>query len=845
MKRPRFFHLVGNEMWRRCDHWRTQLDADAQAVRLASREMIDRAPVSAPAEGGTLDAAVYEQWIESRGGGAAFACAPDRCHPCVEVFAHPDGDLYAARDDGWEALLQPPRRTPPGANVFASFAGNDFRFARPGALSPDPFGRLWLLERDSGRIRLLAQDDLRQLDIVRPPVGAELIDVAAFRRGVLAADRAGDRLWFQRYGGEWTVLDHGLPSHTPVAVAGGDFDRCVALLRPLADDAKARFHLLVGDGTRAVAFVLGALEAPLPLLMLEEDRVLIGDLDAAPGPRRGVLQFTEYLLAGDVPRAHRTWGVRGDPTFAGRHDGTPGWALFRGCDGAPRMTTPTGVRALYELHPELATEGTVETFALDSRRPGNVWHRVLIDACLPAGTTIEVFAKTAEERLPESLRRDPSPDLATLHQAPAAPAAAPSEADVLSAETRERHWRQLPLGSRVRDEMEGWLPVGALDRRVGHADIANPPELRRVPSEDSLPRGVAAERLHVDTLEGLIKNDPGRFLWLRLILRGAPRRSPAIKAIRATYPRPSLLDHLPSFWRASAEDSRAMDHALSLFEGLYTEIDTRIDAIRELLDAELCPPEGIEWLATFLAVTFDTRVREPVRRQLLLEAAGLYRRRGTLPGMERLCSILAQSRVKIVEGFRMRRRTVAYVGDEGWGGHALDSAVIGPGLQLGGHDGIPGADVAWEPWEAQLDAAHRALLTRRAAQEAPCPAQTPPPPFDDHPVRSFYRRFAHRFSVLVFRPGDDDLDAVLQAAIEGAKPAHTLHRLCWLDAGFRLGTNTYVGVGTRFAGIESYRPGTLGHGLLGGIDTIGWPRPGELRGARLGLTRPGQNLNIG
>ena len=56
------------------------------------------------------------------------------------------------------------------------------------------------------------------------------------------------------------------------------------------------------------------------------------------------------------------------------------------------------------------------------------------------------------------------------------------------------------------------------------------------------------------------------------------------------------------------------------------------------------------------------------------------------------------------------------------------------------------------------------------------------------------RRHAHRFTVIVPRARCDTLAAVLDLAIERNKPAHTLHRLCWLDAGFRVGSASLVGI---------------------------------------------------
>jgi len=834
MQLPRFFHLTGNPMWMRCEHRLTDLHEETATVRLTTAEAADIGD-------GPFDPGLGRAWLERRGGAMAVVCRPAACEKSVPLLADPVGRFFALQNGVWVSL-------DPGGNDVTGSSATDLVFrpapqsSRPSsprrfrALDRDPFGRLWLLETDARRtlIHLLAATGLRVIATVSPPAGSAFIHLACCRWGVVAADERNRRIWRQAYGGEWEIveIDHpdggaaaahvrGAAGMRPVACAGQAGERTVVLLWPETDASGKRSYLAVVERRATLLYEVPALETPLPILLLSDEYVLIGEVARSPGGGEAPMVFFRFRLGSDRLEITDTWAVRG---FDGR-------AVFVDADGRPQATTSKGARPIYRRTSALVTAGTVETFAFDCGVYGNVWHRVFIDACIPDGTSVGLAARTADDLPPPALRRYPPGGNA-------------------EGGAMEEAWRQLPLGSRSPEDTEGWQPIEPLDRRAAHADLPLPPRTPEdLPSEDPCAlRARLPEPVTLVTLEGLIRNAPGRYLWLRIELRGTARRTPAVRAVRATFPRPSLLDHLPSYWRAESTAAEAMEHALCLFEGLYTEIDQRIGAIRRLLDPRVCPAEMVAFLAGFVALTFDQRLRIAVRRQLLEEATTLYRQRGTVPGLERLCAILGECRVHVVERFRQRRVVPAQIGAKAHGVPDAVSGVVGPGLQIsrGGIE-IRGDDL--EPWEAKL-LDHRAQLEERRrlqelSGESPCPPGDLPVALDPAPLIAFYRRYAHRFTLLLFRPRDPTLEAVIEQAIAGSKPAHTLHEICWLDSDFRVGANTYVGIGTRLLDVPGLAPAVLGTSLLGMNRTLGFVTAEDRLGTRVGDSRVGYTSNLG
>lgn len=773
---PSFLHLTGRAMWSRCDHAATRIEGTPARVTLATA-------ASAAAEGVAPDLAA---WRAAMGSVALLACPPDLCEGEATVLADPARGLLVLRDGAWRPLTLPERLAPPASPLDFVPVTPPAPVAPPSGIARDPQGRAWLLDTAPPALRLLGAA-LRVAARLPLPAGARPFALGCASWGVVVAERS--RIFVQAWGGNWIGV--ALPGAPLALAADPRFATVVVVL-----DGR---RIAVLDGPRAPAIhALPALRNPLHAMMLSADRVLLADIAATPGmalPTR----FTEFLLTAQGPEAERGFAMRG---FDGR-------ALWLDAEGRAWASTATGARRLYAEEPRFATEGVVETFALDSGVFACVWHRLFLDACVPPGTEISVEARTADTLPPRELRRAPRPPADRATPLPEDPA-----------------WP--PLGTRAPQEDIGWSPLGLLDRRPAFADTPDPPFARSLPSEDAYhaARGEAAAPPDaMVTLEGVIKAPPGRWLFLRITLRGTARRAPSLFALRATCPRPSMLDLLPAHWRGDPVAAEATDRALALFEGFRTETAQRIAALKLLLGATTAPREALDWLAGFVALSFDARIGEPVRRSLLAEAATLWRRRCTLPGLARLLSILAQAPVQIIEGYRLRRSTVATLG----------GAMLGPGLQIGAQDSD---EEAGEAWEEALALRHAALQLRRAAARAeggtPCPAEDPPAPLDDDPLIRFHRRFAHRFTVLVPARRCDDLEGVLELATETHKPAHTIHTLCWLDAGFRLGAGSLVGI-ARIGPREGFAPGVIGRATLGARHTIG--RAAAEDRFRLGATR--------
>ncbi len=276
-----------------------------------------------------------------------------------------------------------------------------------------------------------------------------------------------------------------------------------------------------------------------------------------------------------------------------------------------------------QLRPQYTVEGTLETpirgerSLFDGRVPDCVWHRLMLDASIPADTEVNVSSRAAND----------------LHQ--------------------------LSLAE--------WYEEPRLHRR------ADGSELPFVPSEAGKDAGTW-ELLFQNAVGRHLQ------LRLKFQGEGksTPRvRGLRVYAPRFSY----LNEYLPAVYREDKTSASFLDRFLANFEGTYTAIEDKIAAVQVLFDTRGAPAETLEWLAGWLGVSLDPAWDESRRRLFIKHAMTFFRLRGTVRGLQLALRLALDQcvdesifddeasqrayagRIRIVEKFRIRRHPGVIVGE--------------------------------------------------------------------------------------------------------------------------------------------------------------------------------------
>lgn len=238
------------------------------------------------------------------------------------------------------------------------------------------------------------------------------------------------------------------------------------------------------------------------------------------------------------------------------------------------------VLLIEEARPRHETQGVLRTPVLDGKEPDCVWHRLMLDACIPSETSVNVSTRWAN-------------DVELLEYA---------------------EWVSEP---------SPYL------RRNGSEIPFLPPAKPGKPGQGE------------GTWELLFQHARGRYLQIIIELAGNQRATPSLHALRAYYPRFSYLtEYMPALYREDNQSAHFLEGFLANIEGFYTAIEDRIASVQALFDHRTAPAEALEWLAGWFGAALDPSWDEYRRRMFIRHAMLLFSYRGTTHGL-RLALALA------------------------------------------------------------------------------------------------------------------------------------------------------------------------------------------------------------
>lgn len=272
----------------------------------------------------------------------------------------------------------------------------------------------------------------------------------------------------------------------------------------------------------------------------------------------------------------------------------------------------------------------------------------------------------------------------------------------------------------------------------------------------SLPRnGLQAQ-------DGLFLNASGRFLLLRIQMFGDGAHSPTIREAKIYFPKLSLLRYLPATYQDDSIGRQLMDRFLALFESFSFDLEQQIAHLARHFDPGAVDEPFLSWLSTWLAISVDQNWTQEQKRQFVQKAYELYKKRGTLNGLQAMIRMFTGQSAIILEHFRLRRPSVIRANSTVGistvvGKRALKKPVVGETTRIG----------------------------KFGLNETEAPPQHP------------FQEDAFDFTIILDTHALSDIQLrSLRHIIEQEKPAHTRCFLCTSSGAMKLGVRSFVNIDT-------------------------------------------------
>jgi len=535
---------------------------------------------------------------------------------------------------------------------------------------------------------------------------------------------------------EW-VASAAFGGEDPVAIASIPGGR-LALLT-WVDGGDARIRLLDAGQHFGAPITLKGARFPYSFRWVSEAAVAIR--------LRGLREAPEYAIderfASAAPSGS-VYPLRDAPDAPLPH--TPDYPAQYVCKAGTRPLLPLSLASY-------ARFGTTAARTIDSHKPQTEWHRLYLEADIPPRCGIRLKLAASDRPVP--------------------PAAAGEWFDHLFGLKEPG----LPSAAWLRARCE--LPI--------HPGVLGC---------DPVPNRTGLFTVLIQRSGRAVRTLRGRYLFLRLELTGDGRVTPEVAAVRAYESRFSYVNHyLPEIYRESvfgpdadavapATPADFLERLLDNFEGVLTPLEDAVAGSYLLTDPRSTREDALEWLASWIGLSFDPAVARERRRALLSAAPALYRAHGTLGGLAQSLDLLtdglvASGNIVLLENYRLRRTFATILGADL--NEAYDPLLAGLAAPSG-HSVVGDTLFLGEEYRKEFLALFEADLPKTAGEQAA--------------VATLFEKLAWRLSILVQRDLDATTLDLIRRVVQMETPAHVLAQVVPASTQFLIGASSLVNVDT-------------------------------------------------
>jgi phage tail-like protein len=273
----------------------------------------------------------------------------------------------------------------------------------------------------------------------------------------------------------------------------------------------------------------------------------------------------------------------------------------------------------------------------------------------------------------------------------------------------------------------------------------------------------------------LVQSRQGQYLWIKVDLFSDGFATPRLGKLKIHFPRHSYLEYLPAVYASDDESRWFLERFLSVFQTPLEDMERQLNDLALYFDIEAVPAGPfLDSLASWFGLPMEDTWSYEQRRNLLRAVRAFYPRRGTLQGLRAFLQVYLQNMTSlspdrqrdlplIVESFRERRWIM------------LD----------GSQDLKRGSRRLWSPsFKARIQVGGEMPIGEARVNSGP------------EPAIDLFQEYGHRFQIYVPASwvGSAEEERMLRRAVEAEKPAHTTYDLCLVEARFRVGVQSTIGL---------------------------------------------------